>query len=56
MENRFLNCCFNFELVGHLFDRDRINCKVNHSPEFAVYREMSVGLHCYCLNRPQLGQ
>ena len=56
MENRFLNCCFNFQLVGHHFECDRINCKGNHSPEFPVYREKSLGLHCYCLNRQQLGQ
>ena len=29
MENRFLNCCFNFQLVGHHFEWDRINCKGN---------------------------
>ena len=43
MENRFSNCCFNFELVGQ------------HS-EFSVYREKSLGLHCYCLNCHELGQ
>ena len=56
MENRFLNCCFNFQLVGHHFECDRISCKGDHSPEFPVYREKSLGLHCYCLNRQQLGQ
>ena len=56
MENRFLNCCFNFQLVGYHFECDRINCKSNHSPEFPVYREKSLDLHCYCLNRQQLGQ
>ena len=56
MENRFLNCCFNFQLVGQHFDCDRINSKGNHSPEFPVYCEKSLGLHCYCLNRQQLGQ
>ena len=56
MENRFLNCCFNFQLVGHHFECDRINCKGNHSPEFLVYRQKSLGLHCYCLNRQELGQ
>ena len=56
MKNRFLNCCFNFQLVGHHFECDRINCNGNHSPEFPVYRQKSLGLHCYCLNRQQLGQ
>ena len=56
MENRLLNCCFNFQIVGHCFECDRINCKGNHSPEFPVYREKSLSLHCYCLNRQQLGQ
>ena len=56
MENRFLNCCFNFQLVGQHFDCDRINSKGNHSPEFPVYCEKSLGLHCYCLNCQQLGQ
>ena len=56
MENRFLNCCFNFQLVGHHFECDRINCKGNHSLEFPVYREQSLGLHCCCFNRQQLGQ
>ena len=56
MENPFLNCCFNFQLVGHHFECDRINCNGNHSPEFPVYRQKSLGLHCYCLNRQQLGQ
>ena len=56
MENRFLNCCFNFGLVGHHSECDRINCSSNHSPELAVYHEKSIGLHCYCLNRQQLGQ
>ena len=52
----FLKCCFNLELVGHHFECDRINCKGNHSPEFPDYCEKSRGLHCYCLNRQQLGQ
>ena len=56
MKNRFLNCCFNFQLVGHHFECDRINCNGNHSPEFPIYRQKSLGLHCYCLNRQQLGQ
>ena len=56
MKNRFLNCCFNFQLVDHHFECDRINCNGNHSPEFPVYRQKSLGLHCYCLNRQQLGQ
>ena len=56
MKNRFLNCCFNFQLVGHHFECDRINCNGNHSPEFPVYRQKSLGLHCCCLNRQQLGQ
>ena len=56
MENRFLNCCFNFQLVGPHFEWDRINCKGNHCPESPVYLEKSLGLHCYCFNRQQLGQ
>ena len=44
MENRLLNCCFDFQTVGHHFECDRINCKGNHSPEFPVYREKSLGL------------
>ena len=56
MKNRFLNCCFNFQLVGHHFECDRINCKCNHSPEFPVYLKKFLGLHCYWLNRQQLGQ
>ena len=55
MENRFLNCCFNFQLVGYHFECDRINCKGDHD-ESPVYREKSLGLHCCCLNRKQLGQ
>ena len=55
MENHILKCCFNFQLVGHHFECDRINCKGNLSPEFPVYHEKSLGLHCYCLNHHQLG-
>ena len=56
MENRILKCCFNSQLVGHHFECNRINCKGNLSPEFPVYHEKSLGLHCYCPNRHQLGQ
>ena len=56
MENGFSSCCFNFQLVGNHFECNRINCKGNQSPEFPVYPEKSLGLHCYCLNRQQLGQ
>ena len=56
MENCFSNCCFNFQFVGQLSECDGINCKGDHIPEFSVYREKSLGFHCYCLNRHQLGQ
>ena len=56
MENYFSNCFFNFQFVGQHSECDRINCKGDHIPEFSVYREKSLGLHCYCLNRHQLGQ
>ena len=56
MENRFSNCCFNFQLVGQHSECDRINCKGDRIPEFSVYCEKSLDFHCYFLNRHQLGQ
>ena len=56
MENRYSNCCFNFEVVGLHSECDRLNCKGNHSPVFTIYREKPHGFYCYCLNRKQLGQ
>ena len=56
MENRFSNCCFDFEVVGFHSECGRLICKGNHSPAFTIYREKPHGFHCYCLNQQQLDQ
>ena len=56
MENRFSNCCCNFEVVGSHSECDRLNCKDNRSPAFKIYREKPHGFYCYYLNQQQLGQ
>ena len=56
MENRFLNCCFDFILVGTHSDCDRLSCDGNHDPIFDLYYQRTNNEYCYCLNRNQLGQ
>ena len=56
MENLFLNCCFDFTLVGTRSDCDRRSCNGNHDPVFDLYYQRTNNEYCYCLNRNQLGQ
>ena len=56
MENRFLNCCFDYTLVGFCSKCDRLSCEGNHDPVFDLYYQRTNNEYCYCLNRNQLGQ
>ena len=56
MENRFLNCCFDFTLVGTRSECDRLSCEGNNDPVFNLYYHNIDKEWCYCLNRNQLGQ
>ena len=56
MENRFLNCCFDYTLVGFRSKCDRLSCEGNHDPVFDLYYQRTNNEYCYCLNRNQLGQ
>ena len=56
MENRFLNCCFDFTLVGTHSECDRLSCEGNHDLVFDLYYHQTNNKYCYCLNRNQLGQ
>ena len=56
MENRFLNCCFDFSLIGTHSECDRLSCEGNHNPVFNLYYHKVNKEWCYCLNRNQLDQ
>ena len=56
MENRFLNCCFDYTLTGTRSNCDRLSCEGNHNPVFNLYYHNINKEWCYCLNRNQLGQ
>ena len=56
MENRFLNCCFDYTLTGTRSECDRLSCEGNHNPVFNLYYYNINKEWCYCLNRNQLGQ
>ena len=56
MENRFLNCCFDYTLTGTRSECDRLSCVGNHNPVFNLYYYNINKEWCYCLNRNQLGQ
>ena len=56
MENRFLNCCFDFSLIGTRSECDRLSCEGNHNPVFNLYYHKVNKEWCYCLNRNQLDQ
>ena len=37
MENRFLNCCFDYALTGTRSEYDRLSFEGNHDPVFHLY-------------------
>ena len=56
MENRFLNCCFDYALTGTCSECDRLSCEGNHNLVFDLNYHKINNESCYCLNRDQLGQ